>query len=80
MFSGDMMTVNVNLSGLPVSANMTHTRNTRDFLVHYLFKKIVTRPFLNCVNVQAIVVRSGLVQTDDARLPVGLQFIGRPFG
>jgi len=45
MFSGDMMTVNINLCGLP-----------------------------------AIVVRGGKVLVEDKLLPVGLQFIGRPFG
>lgn len=45
MFSGDMMTVNVNLAGLP-----------------------------------AIVVRGGLTRAGNKELPVGLQFIGRPFG
>ena len=39
MFSGDMMTVNVNLSGLPVSANISHMRNMKDFLDDHFVKE-----------------------------------------
>ena len=53
MFSGDMMTVNINLCGLPVWTGSES---------------------------QAIVVRGGKVLVEDKLLPVGLQFIGRPFG
>lgn len=67
MFSGDMLTVNVNLSGLPVRINTLMWSCGLAFVVW------------SHNNVQAIVVRSGLMEVENECLPFGLQFIGRPF-
>ena len=81
MYSGDMMTVNVNLSGLPVSTAEIRRRVSGSRGFGFTVElKMSSFFFLDFSFLQAVVVRSGLVQADDAQLPVGLQFIGRPFG